>query len=193
MARFEVLSDAVWARLEPLLPSSDGVRGRPFRDHRQVLEGIVFRYRTGCAWRDLPEEFGPWQTVWKRHRRYSADGTWDRILAVLLAEADQAGLIDWAVSVDSTINRAHQHATNLPRHTGGCVELHESLRRAAGPCSGSFTGWARHQDSRPGRRHRPAPGRTCGPGPGRGRTDVSASHVPAAGGTGRGRAAENTS
>lgn len=115
MSRTAVLTDADWARIEPLMPSSDGQRGRPFRDHRQVIEGIVYRLRTGIAWRDLPESFGPWQTVWKRHRRFSADGTWDRIHARLVAEADAAGELDWQVSVDSTVNRAHQHATNVGR------------------------------------------------------------------------------
>jgi transposase len=118
MARSEVLSDAVWARLQPLLPSSDGVRGRPFRDHRQVLEGIVFRYRTGCPWRDLPAEFGPWQTVWKRHHRFSLDGTWDRILTALQAQADAAGELDWVVSVDSSISRVHQHGATAARSLG---------------------------------------------------------------------------
>ncbi len=113
-----------------MMPSSDGKRGNRFRDHRTVVEGIVYRFRTGIAWRDLPERFGPWQTVWKRHRRFSGDGTWDRIHAALLAEADAAGELDWSVSVDSTINRAHQHATNLPRNTGGPVESQESARRA---------------------------------------------------------------
>lgn len=97
------------------MPSSDGQRGRPFRDHRQVVEGIIYRLRTGIAWRDLPASFGPHQTVSKRHRRFSADGTWDRIHARLVAEADAAGQVDWTVSVDSTINRAHQHATTLAR------------------------------------------------------------------------------
>jgi transposase len=97
------------------MPSSDGQRGRPFRDHRQVVEGIIYRLRTGIAWRDLPDLFGPHRTVAKRHRRFSADGTWDRIHARLVAEADAAGEVDWQVSVDSAINRAHQHATNLGR------------------------------------------------------------------------------
>jgi len=113
------------------MPSSDGQRGRPFRDHREVVEGIIFRFRAGVPWRDLPTSFGPWQTVWKRHRKFSGDGTWDKILARLLAEADAAGDIDWTVSVDSTINRAHQHGTNLPRTdplTGGSIELQESAR-----------------------------------------------------------------
>ena len=129
MSRTRVLTDAQWELISPLMPSSDGKQGKPFRDHRQVVEGIIYRYRTGIAWRDLPAEFGPWQTVWKRHRRYAVDGTWDRVLMQILAEADAAGDIDWDVSVDATINRAHQHGTNLPRpdqDTGGSVELQES-------------------------------------------------------------------
>lgn len=134
MSRTRVLTDEQWARISPLMPSSDGKRGKPFRDHRQVVEGIIYRYRTGIAWRDVPAEFGPWQTVWKRHRRLAGEGTWDRVLAALLAEADAAGLISWEVSVDSTINRAHQHGTNLPRveHlAGGSTELQGFGRGAA--------------------------------------------------------------
>ena len=115
------------------MPSSDGKRGKPFRDHRQVVEGIIYRYRTGIAWRDLPDEFGPWQTVWKRHRRLAGDGTWDKVHAALLSEADAAGKLGWQVSVDSTVNRAHQHGTNLTRAepgTGGILESQESAGRA---------------------------------------------------------------
>src|SRR5665647_625705 len=130
MSRFALLSDEQWARVEPLLPSSVGKKSRPFRDHRQVVEGIVYRYRTGIAWRDLPrEQFGPWQTVWKRHRRFAGDGTWDKVLTALQAQADAVGDLDWTVSADSTINRAHQHATNTKRPegaTGGSVESQAS-------------------------------------------------------------------
>ena len=126
VSRFQVFTDEQWLLLEAILPSSDGVRGRPFRDHRQVIEGIVYRARTGCPWRDLPAEFGPWQTVWKRHRRYSGDGTYDKILAALAADADAREVLEWTVSVDSTVARAHQHATNITRHTGGWIELQES-------------------------------------------------------------------
>ncbi len=91
-----------------------------------MVEGIVYRYRTGISWRDLPrEEFGPWQTVWKRHRRYAADGTWTGCLGQILAEADAVGKVEWTVSVDATITRAHQHATNTTRpeqDTGGFIE-----------------------------------------------------------------------
>lgn len=127
--RFQQFTDSQWALIAPMLPSSDGRQGRPFRNSRRVVEGIIYRYRTGIAWRDLPEYFGPWQTVWKRQRRYAADGTWDAVLGRILTEADAAGEVDWTVSVDATINRAHQHATNTTRpeqHTGGAGELHEA-------------------------------------------------------------------
>jgi transposase len=129
-SRYRLFNDAQWERVSALLPSNAGRRGHPFGDDRRVVEGIVYRYRTGIAWRDLPRsEFGPWQTVWKRRRRYAGDGTWDRVLADLLTEADSCGDLDWKISVDATINRAHQHATNTThpdQDTGGWVELQES-------------------------------------------------------------------
>lgn len=124
-SRFRRFTEGQWDRVEPLLPSNTGRRGRPFGDNRHVVEGIVYRYRTGIPWRDLPERYGPWQTVWKRHYLYATDGTWDRILTQILAEADAAGKIDWDVSIDGTINRAHQHGTNTTRPdqpTGGFFE-----------------------------------------------------------------------
>jgi transposase len=116
------------------MPQAVG-RSRPWRDHRQVVEGIVHHYRTGSAWRDLPERFGPWQTVWKRHHRFSTDGTWDALLTILQAEADASGELDWNVSVDSSVIRAHQHGATAKRedrqaaseHAGGGIELQESL------------------------------------------------------------------
>jgi transposase len=75
-----------------------------------VINGVLYRVRTGVQWRDLPERFGPWETVYKRHRRWSADGTWAMLLSKVQAAEDAAGRIDWDVSVDSTAVRAHQHA-----------------------------------------------------------------------------------
>ena len=98
-----MLSDEMWAQIEPVLPPVKGAMGRPMRDHRLLVEGAIYRYRTGVAWRDLPAEFGPWQTVWKRHHRFSTDGTWDKVLSALQVQADARGEIDWRVSVDSTI------------------------------------------------------------------------------------------
>lgn len=119
------MTDKQWELLALLLPSSDGLRGRKFRNNRVVVEGMLYRLRTGLPWRDLPSHFGPWKTVWKRHRRYAGDGTWDRVLTALVAMADAGGNLDWAVAVDSTVVRVHQHGANAARHTGGSTELHE--------------------------------------------------------------------
>ncbi|MFE0062742.1 IS5 family transposase [Streptomyces sp. NPDC059003] len=104
------LSDQEWARLEPHLPKR-GRRGGRWKSHRTVINGILFRLWTGIPWRDLPARFGKWKTVHDRHRRWSTDGTWAKILRAVQADADAEGRIDWSVvSVDSTVCRAHQHA-----------------------------------------------------------------------------------
>ncbi|WP_443064081.1 IS5 family transposase [Streptomyces sp. NBC_00376] len=103
------LTNAEWDRLESFLPRGGG-RGGRWSDHRRVINGVLYRVRTGVQWRDLPERFGPWETVYKRHRRWSADGTWKMLLSRIQAAEDAAGRIDWDVSVDSTAVRAHQHA-----------------------------------------------------------------------------------
>ncbi|WP_121843189.1 IS5 family transposase [Streptomyces sp. S5] len=115
-------SDGEWARLEPTLPKSVG-RGGRWQRHRRVINGILFRQRTGLPWRDLPPRFGNRKTVYDRHRRWSADGTWERVLRTVQADADVEGRIDWSVvSVDSTVCRAHQHAAGahhrVPRVLG---------------------------------------------------------------------------
>lgn len=135
MADRDVITDDLWTWMEPLLPSSAGRAGRPFRDHRVVVEGICWRLRTGAPWRDLPDRFGAWQTVWARFDRWSNDGTWARLLEAAQQHADQVGELGWDVSVDSSIVRAHQHAAGAPSHgdgdTGGSRELQESGSRAA--------------------------------------------------------------
>ncbi|MFE5690546.1 IS5 family transposase [Streptomyces sp. NPDC056512] len=103
------LTDAAWERISPLLPGVDG-RGRPWRNHRQVINGVLWRLRTGAPWRDLPERFGPWQTIYERFARWEVDGTWARLLEEVQVHDDSIGAVEWTVSVDSTVNRAHQHA-----------------------------------------------------------------------------------
>lgn len=103
------LTDAEWERLRPFLPVGNGRCGR-WRDHRQVINGMLHPVRTGVHWRDLPERFGPWKTVYERHRLWSADGTWERLLQQIQAAADSADEIDWDIGVDSTVVRAHQYA-----------------------------------------------------------------------------------
>ncbi|WP_399462024.1 IS5 family transposase [Streptomyces sp. sk2.1] len=125
------LNDAEWERLWPFLPVGNGRCGR-WRGHRQVIDGILHRVRTGVQWPDLPERFGPWKTVYERHRLWSADGTWERLLQRVQAEADAAGEIDWDISVDSTVDRAHQHAVGArtdpppaPASKGAAVGEHQ--------------------------------------------------------------------
>lgn len=78
-----VLTDAQWERIAPLLLPQKPAVGRPARDHRLVVEGVVFVMRTGCSWRALPEKFGPWQTVVGRYRRWCQQGVWALVLPIL--------------------------------------------------------------------------------------------------------------
>ena len=110
------LTHEQWAILAPLLPVGSK-RGRPRRwTLRQLIDGIRFRTRTGCPWRDVPERYGTWQSVYGLFRAWQLTGTWATILTGLQAMSAEAGLIEWVVSVDSTINRAHQHAAGARRH-----------------------------------------------------------------------------
>jgi transposase len=102
------LSDVEWEKLSRFLPRSG--TGRPRVNDRVVLNGIVWKLRTGSAWRDVPERYGSWQTLYTRFRRWARDGTFSRMLKQVQAEKDAAGDTDWLVSVDSTVVRAHQHA-----------------------------------------------------------------------------------
>jgi transposase len=147
--RFE-LTDQEWERLAPLLPSTKPRRGGRWRDHRQVLNGILFRTRTGVPWRDLPERYGPWETVYKRFARWQTDGTWARIEAALRTQADAAGELDWDAQIDSSVVRAHQHAAGARK--GDRVDPGKPPASA-----GAVTGWADHQGAHHLRRPRPEP------------------------------------
>lgn len=109
------LTDEEWARLEPLLPDSTPRRGGQWRDHRTIVNAVSWRVRTGSPWRDLPGEYGPWKTVYNRHRRWSGDGTWEAVLTELRCDADAEEGADWAVALDAGIVRAHQHAAGARR------------------------------------------------------------------------------
>ncbi len=109
MRRRHELTDAEWARLQPLLPPRKP--GKRRKDDRLVLNGILWKLATGVPWRDLPERYGPWQSVYTRFRRWTDAGVWDRIFAAVQRQADAAGQLDWTVHfVDATVIRAHQHA-----------------------------------------------------------------------------------
>ena len=104
------LTDLEWERLEPLLPSRKPQRGGRWRDHRQVINGILWRIDNGAKWDQIPERYGPAKTCYDRFARWERDGTWARIEQRLQAEADAGGDLDWRAQVDSSVVRAHQHA-----------------------------------------------------------------------------------
>jgi transposase len=114
------LTDEHWAiltsLLEMLLPVGKK-SGRPRRwTLRQLIDDIRFSIRTGCPWRGVPERYGSWRSVYGLYRACQLAGTWAAILTGMQALADEAQLIDWVVSVDSTVTRAHQHAAGARRH-----------------------------------------------------------------------------
>jgi transposase len=105
------LTDEQWEKLSPLLPPEKPRTGRPAKNHRLIVNAILWIVRTGAPWRDLPERYGPWRTVASRFYRWQKAGVWLHVLEALQQQSDAAGEIDWEKhSVDSTIIRAHQHA-----------------------------------------------------------------------------------
>ena len=102
MARFD-LSDAEWALISPLLPNKP--RGVPRQDDRRVLNGIFFILRTGSPWRDLPERYGPYTTVYNRFNRWAKKGVWLEIFETLAQHSPGSLHL-----IDTSIVRAHQHA-----------------------------------------------------------------------------------
>src|SRR5215216_163792 len=103
-----------WEQIAPLLPEN-GRRGRQWENHRKIINGILWRLRTGAPWQDLPPRYGPWQTCYDRFVRWRRDGTWDRLLSRAQTKSDAVGELEWELSVDATIARAHQHAAGARR------------------------------------------------------------------------------
>ena len=104
MRRYEI-SDEQWNKIKDLLPPERKAQGgRPAKDNRQMLNAMLWIARSGAPWRDLPEYYGPWQSVYTRFRRWEQAGVFDKILEHLTADADQESII-----IDSTIVRVHQH------------------------------------------------------------------------------------
>ena len=99
------ITDYIWNIIVLMLPPETGGKGRPCKPHRNILEGIIWRLRTGAPWRDVPEEFGPWQTIYTRFHRWSRNGLLEPILKALTNGADT----EW-IMIDATVVRAHQHA-----------------------------------------------------------------------------------
>jgi transposase len=123
MGRFD-LSDEEWALLAPVLPGGDGSPrvGRPAREDRRVLDGIFYILRTGAPWRDLPERYGPYTSVYNRFNRWAKAGVWIRVFEVLARGSPNSLRL-----IDSSIIRAHQHSAGAKK---GAVK--RSADRAVG-------------------------------------------------------------
>lgn len=140
------LTDAAWARLEPLLPAN-GQRGGQWQDHRAVINGILWKLRTGAGWRDVPARYGPWSTCADRLARWRRDGTWDRLLARVQTATDAAGAVDWEVSVDGSVARAHQHAAGARHRPSKADEKRGSGTRRTRRWGAAGAGSARRSTS----------------------------------------------
>jgi transposase len=129
------LSDREWELIRALLPRPKKI-GRPPREFRQVLDGVFWILRTGAPWRDLPERYGPWQTVYDRFSRWRRDGTWNGILERLQIRLDREGKIDWDLwCVDGSSIRAQRSAAGARK--GGITQesqrtMHWVAQEAAG-------------------------------------------------------------
>lgn len=125
MSRRYGLRDDQWERIQAGLPGSEGHVGRTAKDNRRFIEAVLYRYRAGIPWRDVPERFGDFRVIHTRFSRWSRRGVWRRIFETLAAEADN----EYAL-IDSTIVRAHQHSAGAKKR--GAPKRKRSAARAAG-------------------------------------------------------------
>jgi putative transposase len=116
------LTDVQWARISNLVPGRDGDRGRAGENNRLFVDAVLWSLRTGAPWRDLPPEFGLWNTVYQRFNRWSRKGAWQNLFRVLADDPDFEH-----VMIDATIVRAHQHAAGAR----GGFKIRPSASRAA--------------------------------------------------------------
>jgi transposase len=121
MKRHEV-SEEEWAILDPLIPKSEARTGRPPRDRRQMLNGILWILSTGAQWRDLPERFGPWETVYGYFNKWRASGLFDAILDALHLRLDQEGKIDWDLwCIDGTSVRGTRSSAGASKKVASTI------------------------------------------------------------------------
>jgi putative transposase len=106
--RYEI-NEQQWERIRGFLPGQEGHVGVTAKDTRTFVNGVLWILRSGAHWRDMPERYGKWNTVYRRFYRWAQSGVWEQVFAVLTKDRDNEYLM-----LDSTIVRAHQHATNCP-------------------------------------------------------------------------------
>ncbi len=127
MTRRYALRDDQWQRMEHLLPGREGCVGETARDNRLFVDAVVYRYRAGLPWRDLPERFGDFRVVHLRHSRWSRSGVWQRLFAMLAQDPDN----EYAL-IDSTIVRAHQHSAGAVKKKATKPTTKPSVAAAGG-------------------------------------------------------------
>ena len=110
MARRYALRDDQWERIKDFLPGREGHVGGTASDNRLFVDAVLYHYRAGVPWRDLPERFGDWKNTHRRWSRWAESGVWEKVFKPLSADADN----EYAV-IDSTIVRAHQHSAGAQK------------------------------------------------------------------------------
>src|SRR5271163_1696465 len=143
------LRDDQWDRIKDLLPGREGSVGVTAADNRLFVEAVLYRYRAGMPWRDLPERFGGWKNVHRRFSRWAKSGVWERVFQHLAADADN----EYAM-IDSTIVRAHQHSAGakkahedqaIGRSRGGLsTKIHALVDALGNPVGFHLTGGEAH-------------------------------------------------
>ncbi len=118
----DLLSDAQWERIAPLLPGKQGDPGRSGEDNRLFVEAVLWLVRTGAPWRDLPARFGKWGSIWKRFRRWALKGVFERLFKALSDDPD----FEYAL-IDGTIMKVHRHGAGAK----GGLKIRPSADRAA--------------------------------------------------------------
>ena len=153
MYRYD-LTDAQWEKIQPFFPDRyhQGQAGHPWKDHRPLVNGILWHLHTGAPWPDTPERYGPWQTVYDRFNRWRKDGTWTKILDALLLQLDRAGLIGrdlWCI--DATVNRAHVSAAGAEKKSRRLAAIGRAPRHPAAGAgrsrAGALAGRLRDEDA----------------------------------------------
>lgn len=117
------LRDDQWDRIKDILPGRKESVGVTAKDNRLFVEAVLWRYRSGCTWRDLPERFGDFRVIHLRHSRWSRKGVWKKIFELLAVDADN----EYAM-IDATIVRAHQHAAGAKKKTKKAMKLLEEAK-----------------------------------------------------------------
>ncbi len=128
MVRRYGLRDDQWARIKDILPGREDSVGVTASDNRLFVEAVLYRYRAGIAWRDLPSRYGDWKNVHRRHSRWSASGVWERLFKLLAADSDNESAM-----IDSTIVRAHQHAAGALKRGARTPKLSANAKPSDDP------------------------------------------------------------